>query len=243
MQSQSKTIQEILKNRKIIKDYQYEKKIGQQLGDEAIERFQSPIVEKLDQVSNKTIEDLYQKTIDEEDWGGRYIRTATPETIEGPQSILDAPTLVNPDVSLDIELLQANKLPLPSEIIKNHEQKEWKKIIGKIITKTDKCIMSVGGKQGNAKQKGYKDKENEYREMKEELQKYKIKLQSLNQYGTGVFLNPNEMVDRLELLFGSREAGNDSVEIYNEIVDILDKLLNLKYITKLQHKKITMKLQ
>jgi hypothetical protein len=46
------------------------------------------------------------------------------------------------------------------------------------------------------------------------------------------------MVERLDLLIASKNAGNDSIEVYNECVEILDKLLNLKLIKKSDHKKI-----
>jgi hypothetical protein len=33
------------------------------------------------------------------------------------------------------------------------------------------------------------------------------------------------MVESLDLLIASRNAGNDAIEVYNECVEILDKLL------------------
>ncbi len=39
-----------------------------------------------------------------------------------------------------------------------------------------------------------------------------------------IFTSTTEMIGRLMLLISSKEAGNDSVEIDNEIIDILDHL-------------------
>ena len=77
------------------------------------------------------------------------------------------------------------------------------------------------------------------------LQKYKTALQNLKlmpqylQSGSGCgYCNPNELVEKLALLIASRQAGNDSTDIYNEIIEILDKLLNLKLINKRTHRRI-----
>jgi hypothetical protein len=61
---------------------------------------------------------------------------------------------------------------------------------------------------------------------------------SRHQTGSGIFSDPNEMVERLNLLIASKNAGNDSFDVYNECVEILDKLLNLKLIKKSDHKRI-----
>jgi hypothetical protein len=47
------------------------------------------------------------------------------------------------------------------------------------------------------------------------------------------------MVERLDLLIASKNVGNDSIEVYNECVEILDKLLKMKLIKKLDHKSIS----
>jgi len=47
-----------------------------------------------------------------------------------------------------------------------------------------------------------------------------------------------ELEDRLSLLIGARKAGNHSIEISNEAMEILDILLNNKKMTKQQHKKL-----
>ena len=53
--------------------------------------------------------------------------------------------------------------------------------------------------------------------------------------------DPNELCDRLRLLFQERHAGNNSNIINEEIVVIVDKLLEYKCITKKQHKQILIK--
>ena len=58
--------------------------------------------------------------------------------------------------------------------------------------------------------------------------------------GTGIrfYKSPGELVERLGLLCASREAGNTSKKVINELVEILDRLLNDKVIKKSEYKKI-----
>jgi hypothetical protein len=67
--------------------------------------------------------------------------------------------------------------------------------------------------------------------------------QSKFQTGSGIinykyFSSCDELIQRLKVLCGSREAGNKSPEIRNEIVSILDILLKNRYINAKQHKKL-----
>ena len=61
------------------------------------------------------------------------------------------------------------------------------------------------------------------------------------QRGRGFFStysNVNEIIERLDLLTRSQSAGNYSTETSNEIMDIIDKLLLDKTISKVEHKKL-----
>ena len=53
--------------------------------------------------------------------------------------------------------------------------------------------------------------------------------------GAIYFTNPEQMVKRLELLIGSLNAGNSSIQLKNELYDIIDHLLKLKILTKDKH--------
>jgi hypothetical protein len=61
------------------------------------------------------------------------------------------------------------------------------------------------------------------------------------QKGSGIvsykyYSSCDELIQRLHLLCGITEAGNNSPEVRNEIVSILDILLKDKYIDSKQHK-------
>ena len=53
--------------------------------------------------------------------------------------------------------------------------------------------------------------------------------------GSIYYTNPEQLVKRLELLTGSLNAGNTSIQLKNEIYDIIDHLLKLKILTKDKH--------
>ncbi len=52
------------------------------------------------------------------------------------------------------------------------------------------------------------------------------------------YKSPQELAKRLQLVIASKEAGNESIELDNEIVDILTKLYNDEAITKVQYKQL-----
>ena len=66
---------------------------------------------------------------------------------------------------------------------------------------------------------------------------------SASGFSKTIFLSsdPNELCDRLKLLLQEKHAGNNSDIINEEIVAIVDKLLEYKFITKKQHKQILIK--
>jgi hypothetical protein len=92
----------------------------------------------------------------------------------------------------------------------------------------------------NAKKSQEQEKIDNLQYVYSQLKKYKSVLEDIRKIpfyekGSGIFSDP---VERLNLLIASKNAGNDSIEVYNECVEILDKLLNLKLIKKSNHKRI-----
>ena len=63
--------------------------------------------------------------------------------------------------------------------------------------------------------------------------------QSQSQTGKGItykyYLTCDELIERLNLLCGNKDAGNNSFEVRNEIVSILDILLNHGLIKPKEH--------
>jgi hypothetical protein len=95
----------------------------------------------------------------------------------------------------------------------------------------------------NAKKSQEREKIDNLQYVYSQLKKYKSVLEDIRKIpfyekGSSIFSDPNEMVERLNLLIASKNAGNDSTDVYNECVEILDKLLNLKLIKKSDHKRI-----
>ena len=104
--------------------------------------------------------------------------------------------------------LYMNKDRLNTEIEKKHMEKSlrYSKIKEKLLPQTLDLINSILKQTGSGLKKNY------------------VTLPS----------NPVELIERLELLIGSKDAGNTGV--YNEIVSICDELLKKKIIGKGQYR-------
>jgi hypothetical protein len=70
------------------------------------------------------------------------------------------------------------------------------------------------------------------------LQRYRFLLRASQGTGLKHYMNVRELIDRLEILMGQMTAGNDSVDIPNEAIAILDKLLQQKKISQEDHKRL-----
>ncbi len=64
------------------------------------------------------------------------------------------------------------------------------------------------------------------------------KIRTLLGLGLKYFNDPAELVDRLEVLIGSKRAGNSSVALKNEIAEIVDHLKQLKLVTDGEYKQL-----
>ncbi len=56
----------------------------------------------------------------------------------------------------------------------------------------------------------------------------------MNQTSITYYNDPNELIDRLDLLMSERVSGNTSNDVYNEINVIIDELVKKKIYTKSQ---------
>ena len=106
------------------------------------------------------------------------------------------------------------------------------KTIANIITKqvhTDKMVSMMEEIETKKKKKGDgKGKE-------KETKKYERLPDDFNGEGLKYYNNYDDLIKRLDILMAGRGAGNDSVEVRNEMADILDNLLKGKIITKKQY--------
>lgn len=83
---------------------------------------------------------------------------------------------------------------------------------------------------------------NKLMDKKDDLKLDKIKSKLSTPTAVSVFTNPSDMLDKLELIFGSMGVGNNSNTMKNEGRAILDELLKIDAITKEEHKELYKKL-
>ncbi|KAJ3640537.1 hypothetical protein Zmor_003830 [Zophobas morio] len=163
---------------------------------------------------------------------------------------------LDPDKDLNFDIIEKKfKFEKPSHLLSLDIRNRNTKIdttIPEISTK----LKSLNAHITNAKKSQEQEKIDNLQYVYSQLKKYKRALEDIRkipfyerqQTGSGrplgsmrtarIFSDPNEMVERLDLLIASNNAGNDSTEVYNECVEILDKLFKMKLIKKSDRKKI-----
>ena len=146
-----------------------------------------------------------------------------------------------PDEGIDEGIVKNYyKFNMPSEIVKDKSLYEpnYKRVVQQ--------LKSLGGRKKSKDAGPDIDKDIEALSFYNErikLIKNALDQQSSVQTGSGIvsykyYSSCDELIQRLKVLCGSREAGNNSPVVRNEIVSILDILLNNKYINSKEHKKL-----
>ena len=170
----------------------------------------------------------------------------------------------DPDKGLDIELLEHYKLLKPSEILDEEEPRE---LVCAYIKNIDTNLKRWGGRISNVQDKNsaeykllrrkidamraYKDRIKDLLKAlplagrgggeavpKGQILKYPSKIFSNKLIEYKYYSSPDELINRLELLCAERDIGNDSIEVRNEIMAILDILLKNKIIDKVDHEEM-----
>lgn len=262
----NETISEIVQARNIQKAKVEKKKLVEEIQEEEVAKFHKPVVKEvgkivpaIEQSSTKTakaIEASNTKMI-------KDITSSIPKhTSSIPQLPSSLPPLSNltidPNKDIDIELITAYKLLKPSELLNENDAEQ---IIEAYIPDINKKLQSWGGQI-----RSKKEDSDEYRELRRKIdgfKKYRDRIRQIPealslQQGKGLkhkkvkcnklttgskiqyvyYNNPDDLFKRLELLCAERDIGNDSIELRNEVVSILDLLLKQNVITSNEHKKL-----
>jgi hypothetical protein len=130
-------------------------------------------------------------------------------------------------------VLSRYNLPTPIEMLNrtNHENNTARLQRLKIIS------MQLGKR----KAKSFGSERDEIDKQMDVIRKYRNLLKNeAPQEGTGLiyYKNAKDLIDRLDILMGQMRAGNDAVDIQNEALTILDKLLQQKKISNEDHEKL-----
>jgi gas vesicle protein len=146
-----------------------------------------------------------------------------------------------PDEGIDEEIVKNYyRFNMPSEIVKdkNLYEPNYKRVVQQ--------LKSLGGRKKSKDAGSDIDKDIEALSFYNErikLIKKGLDQQSTVQTGSGIinykyYSSCDELIQRLNLLCGITEAGNNSPEVRNEIVSILDILLKNRNINSKEHKKL-----
>jgi hypothetical protein len=263
-----KTIDKIVKARQIQKAQVDLNVMKEELTQEELKKFHKPMIEKLTSLADNKksllpIEDRMPSPTPIESPSTTLlpIEHSSKESLKSPkesskesskspkesykESLQSLETTLKhvfyPDEGIDEEIVKKlYRFNMPSEIVKDETLYEPNH------NRVVRILRSLGGQ----KKGKYADPEIDkwikalsfYNE-RIKLIKNALGQQSTFQTGSGIisykyYSSCDELIQRLNLLCGNRDAGNNSPEVRNEIVSILDILLKNKRINSIQHKKL-----
>ena len=266
VEERKKLVDEFLKNRGILKKRQIDRRVAKQDFQEDIaEPIQKPLLTEIDKQQDKLIEQLDkgQKALVEKQteivdvisnipYIPPAIRAAEALPLEASKKKEQRHDIFNLHKNIDTDVLMKYGFPLPSDIYENYSGDE----IDDVIEKVNKKLKSIGGFTTRSKKRREKGKLSTLERETKALQDYKDRLNLIvrgtslltgkgrrkkkpkNRVKINWYKTPDELCERLQLLISSKEAGNEGLEIDNEIVEILKNLLNEGFITKKQYKSI-----
>ena len=236
LEQRNELVQKFLKNRSVLREKVLKESLGKQRVAEQAEELQKPVTEKLEE---------NQQKVDEKQ--NEVLRKLDRNQQAIVQSIQNAPAIMppqnvgfDPDHGLHKDTLHSLQLPLPSELLG-----EEISVISDIQHTVAKRLQSLGGMR-RSKNKEKRDGAileiealKPYHDRIKDMVKHHAKLRR----GEGIkyYTSSDELVERLYTLCGSKEAGNNAMEVDNEIVEILTRLLKDKVIDKKCYKSITEK--
>lgn len=103
---------------------------------------------------------------------------------------------------------------------------------------TFKDLAGISSKLGGIKANSTWDNKKKINKEIDVIRKYREFLRASEGTGLQHYTNASELIDRLAILLGQMRAGNDSVDVRNEAITILDKLLQEKKISQEDHQKL-----
>jgi len=250
-----KTIETIMKARQVQKAKVDTNVMKEELTQEEIKKFHKPVVDQLTNIVDSKkylvpIEDSTSSALPIESPSTTLIpiehtskETSKHSKVDLKESLQNLETTLKnvfyPDEGIDEEIVKVlYRYNMPSEIAKDESLYEIN------YSRVVQQLKSLGGQ----KKSKYADPEIDKHIKALSFYNERIKFikkgldqQSKIQKGTGIvsykyYSSCDELIQRLNLLCGNRDAGNNSREVRNEIVSILDILLKNQYINTKQHK-------
>ena len=129
-------------------------------------------------------------------------------------------------------VLLKHNLPAPFEMLNRTSPENNKFRLQRLIT----ISQQLGKRKANSSDELEKDEIDKEMDV---IRKYRHLLkQALQGTGLTYYKNAKDLIDRLDLLMGQMRAGNDSIDIRNEALTILDLLLQQKKISNEDHEKL-----
>ena len=254
------TIDTIVKARKIQKAQVDSNVMKEQLTEEELEKFHKPITELLSQERPIAIEnpknilaiegnmktEKEPKAIEEDSLLDPSISVKAGISKKPIKSATEPLKVFYPDEGINKEIVKdIYRFNMHSEILENHILYEQN--YNRVVSTLKSLGAQKKGKYSDPEIDNYIKALSTYNER---IKLIKKALDQQGQTGTGIrgahesqaritykyYSTCDELIERLNLLYGSKNSGNNNPEISNEIVSILDILLNKGVIDKNTHK-------
>ena len=242
------TIAEIAANRQIIKERVEANNINETVQFEETKRTFLPVTTKLTEVVETVKKQKPPKnmSITYTVMNPKMGQLIPEETSDGTETSTDA----SPGYDVYDDYPRGR---LPNPILSKYGFPSFDHLTNKSRTECENILIATKARLKSLHGQGGKRVKNKSEQQKqtirgdiEELGKYKSSIESFlsTQFGgrlggytgrLGVYTNIDQIVRRLQLLCGEIKAGNNSPEVWNEFVDVIDYLLEQKVITKHQY--------
>lgn len=206
-----------------INEIREKSRAGQRITAEQYENALKPVTSEL--VKTQDIIRELTNTLDLLDASPEYLQTTSPTAIQ------DSPTI---KYKLPSSIDQFLNNEFTSTVLTKHKLLTNEETDDTKLLRLEKIAKSLGGLK---KSKAGSEREEIDKEINV-LKRYRFLLRASHGNGLKHYINHRELIDRLEILVGQMTAGNDSIDISNEAIAILDKLLQLQKISQQDHERL-----
>jgi len=255
----SKLLKEITEKQKLIKSHNENKILEEDAFTEDIGKFQAPVIEQLKTIPEAIdkLPDKLSSTIDQP------LQAIDQVPVKAIKFIEDIK--LNPDKDLDKQYLQYEHFKMPSELMNSATESEISDIVQRVDMKLKSLggrkarSTSMDKLQLDAQIEKLRNYKNRIKLIPTALELHQgtgfmedinkdlyLKALYQNDMSKAIYQNDpskalystDELVEKLHLNIGSIQSGNNSIELRNETVDILDILLNKQIIDKNEHREL-----
>jgi hypothetical protein len=221
-----------------INEIREKNRAGEQLTAEQYEKALQPVTSEL----IKT-QDIIRKLTKMQETSPKDLSATSPENLQEtlPAAIQETPSTTSYHTTISsIDRFLNDEFA--SAILAKHHLLSSLEMLNRTNHEKDKetlqYLATISKQLGGSKANSSGTEREEINKEIDVIKKYRELFKASQGTGFSFYKNAKDLLDRLEILIGQMIAGNDSVDIQNEAIAILDTLLREKKISKEDHEKL-----